>query len=332
MDAGAAARLQHLFRTPKAAGLPIYLHSPGGDVRQGIAMGRLLRERKATSRGARTLVKDCGADRQDDAECLKLKQSGRELDAELTATGAFCNSSCAYLLFGATVREVAPDVTLGVHSARVTISYSGRGRVPSQEARELATRQALARLDRDIAGYVEAMGIERGLLDLVRGVKFEQMHTLKRDELFRFGIDRREFVETPWRFVERGERAFADKLAQERDVREQNGFRTLRWRLSCLAAPNLRLDYARTRVDESIASVVIRFGADQKIVLGAPKAVSQVEARAVRVDGAMVEKLKAAPRLSLMEVGDTTQARETVVSTEGLSRAIDRLSERCGRS
>ena len=186
-------------------------------------MGRLLREHKATARVARTLVKECGVDGQGEAACLKLKQSGRELEAELVASGAFCNSSCAYMLLGATAREVAPDVTVGVHSARVTINYSG-GRAPPKAVREQAASRAIERLDRELVQYVVTMGVDRGLLDLIKTVKFEQMHALKRDELVRFGIDKRELVETNWRFSDRGRMSHIDKIVQERDVKERKDF------------------------------------------------------------------------------------------------------------
>lgn len=337
MDSAAAARLRSFFRAQKDARLPVYLHSPGGDVRQALAMGRLLRERKATGRVARTIVKECGADGQGEPACAKLKQSGRELEAELTETGAFCNSSCVYLLLGASTREVPPDVTLGVHSARVTISYSGRGRAPLQVAREHAAKLASNRLDRDIVAYAAAMGIDRGLFDLVKTVKFEQIHALKRDELIRFGIDRRKFVETPWRFGDNGVRFFIDKVVQERTGTDPATIRTLRWQLSCWSAQQLRLAYARTDVAEALASAVIRFGADEKVVLAATTALApQLEIRMARLDLGMTEKLKSAAQISLMEVGKAPEqkdaaaaVRETVLSTEGLARSVDQLSRRC---
>ena len=298
MDAGAAARLRKLYKAHRTANLPLYLHSPGGDVRQGIAMGRLLREHKATARVARTLVKECGVDGQGEAACLKLKQSGRELEAELVASGAFCNSSCAYMLLGAATREVAPDITVGVHSARVTINYSG-GRAPPKAVREQAASRAIERLDRELVQYVVTMGVDRGLLDLIKTVKFEQMHALKRDELVRFGIDKREFVETSWRFADRGRVSYIDKVVQERDGKEPKGFRTLRWRLGCVDAPGMRLDYFRSNGRESLASAVIRFGADLRIVLAATP---DGEVRGSRIGSGMVDQLKAASRLSLMEV------------------------------
>ena len=44
------------------------------------------------------------------------------------------------------------------------------------------------------------MGAEQGLLALASTIRFENMHVLTREEIVRFGIDRRELVETPWTF------------------------------------------------------------------------------------------------------------------------------------
>jgi hypothetical protein len=194
--------------------------------------------------------------------------------------------------------------------------------------REEAASRAIARLDRDLVQYVGTMGVDRRLLDLIKTVKFEQMHALKRDELIRFGIDKREFVETSWRFTDRGRVSYIDKIVQERDVKEPKGFRTLRWRLGCTFAPNMRLDYFRSNGRESLASAVIRFGADRKIVLAATP---DGGVRGARVLSATLDQLKAASQLSLMEVPEDTKAlpRETILSTDGLSRAAEQLLSAC---
>jgi hypothetical protein len=331
MDTGAAARLRALFRSQNNVALPIYLHSPGGDVRQGLAMGRMLRERKAIGRVGRTVVKACAADAQAEPACLKLKQTGRELEAELTASGAYCNSSCAYLLFGAAVREVSPDVTVGVHSARVTLR--SRGRALSQTVLDRASQRAIDGMNREIAGYLAAMGIDRSLFDLVKTVSFERMHALKRDELVRFGIDKRELVETNWVFTDRGTRSSIDKVVQVRNGPDTKDVRTQRWRLTCAYGPRMVLSYLRGNGDETLASAVVRFGADQKIVMGAQV---RSELRSVIVEANMIEKLKSATQLSLMEVGpvasaagDETPVRETVLSTAGLPRSIELLAVWC---
>jgi len=182
-------------------------------VKQALAMGRMLRNDKAMARVGRTLVKGCAAGLQIDDACLKLKQSGDQTDAEITTRGAMCNSACPFALFGAVTREIAPDALLAIHSPHLTLTFL-RGR-PSEALRAEAMRRALERADHNTSKYVAEMGIDRGLLDLQRTIKFEDRHVLTRDEIFRFGIDRREFVETPW-LLETGTRVFLRKLAAEK--------------------------------------------------------------------------------------------------------------------
>ena len=123
---------------------------------------------------------------------------------------AQCNSACPYLILGATTREVAPDAILGVHSPKVVLRSSGGQ--PTREMVVAATQRGVERADRLLSNYVFKMGIEGELLDVAKHTKFEDMHVLTRDQIFRFGIDRREFVETPWAFENLG-RALIRKSA-----------------------------------------------------------------------------------------------------------------------
>lgn len=326
IDEAAAARLRKVLLSRQAKGLPIYLHSPGGHARQSLAMGRMLRERKATARVARTMVKECGGD-QASADCVKLKQGGKELEATLTTAQAHCSSGCTFVLIGAVTREVAFGVRFAVHSAGITLNDRLR-RVP-KATRDRAIGRGLESLNRDIAAYLVAMGIDRGLFELIKTVRFESLHALSRDELFRFGIDRREYVETDWTFTG----SWIEKLVQARGASDANDFRTRRWRLVCGTERDMLLSYARNNRDEPLASAVLRLGADQKIAFGA---LGRADMRIVMVDAGMIGKLKAAAQLSLMEVGtvDTAKGgeppvRETILSTTGLSRSIEQLSSSC---
>jgi len=326
IDEAAAGRLRRVLQSPQARGLPILLHSPGGNARQSLAMGRMLRERKVAGRVARTLVKECGSD-QASPDCVKLKQGGKELEAEITTTQAHCSSGCTFLLMGAATREVAFGVGIGVHLPGVTLNAKLQA-VP-KATRERAVGRALDSLNRDMAAYIVAMGIDRRLFDLIKTVRFESMHALTRDEIFRFGIDKREMVETDWSF----NGAWIEKLVQARGTSTGKEFRIRRWRIMCGAGQSLLMSYARNNRDEPLASAALRFGADQKIVLGA---FEQAALRTVTVEAGMVEKLKVATQLSLMEVGTADVAagaersvEETVLSTSGLAQAIEQLWRAC---
>src|SRR3954465_6349678 len=133
VDAAAAPRFRKFLQRIGNRNLPLYLYSPGGNLDQALAMGAMLRERRATARVGRTVVSDCGFEAQDGPACLRLKQAGRDLHGELWTRGATCNSACPYLMLGATTREIAPDAVLAVHSAKVVVHF--RNGVPTPEVR-----------------------------------------------------------------------------------------------------------------------------------------------------------------------------------------------------
>src|SRR6266487_3124162 len=63
IDGEAASRFRKfLFQTDRdwPGTLPLYFSSPGGNLEQGLAMGRMLRQRSRVARVARTTVKECG--------------------------------------------------------------------------------------------------------------------------------------------------------------------------------------------------------------------------------------------------------------------------------
>ena len=210
VDSGAALRFRKFLRQIRDRNLPMYFSSPGGNLDQALAMGAMLRERPVVARVARTVVKECGFEAQNGEACLKLKQSGRELHGDLWTRGAMCNSACPYLILGAATREIAPDAVLAVHSPKVVVHFSGG--IPTQQMRAAATERGIERADLMLSRYVPKMGAEGALLDLAKTVKFESMHILTREEIARFGIDRREFVETPWTFESNG-RSMVRKVA-----------------------------------------------------------------------------------------------------------------------
>jgi hypothetical protein len=228
VDRDSAARVRRFLAGIKDTQRPIYFHSPGGNVEQSYVIGRLLRGRKAIARVGKTIVPACAAGTQVDAACLKIKNAGGEIEAELTTRNAMCNSACGYLFLGATTREVAPDAAMAVHNSKLTLVI--RGNPPPQMVADYRQRQ-LASADRDRAAFVATMGINRELNDLIKTVKFESLHVLTRPELYRFGIDTRPLVETSWT-LEKETRPYIRKIAT---VRKEDGasFRMMEWRLFC---------------------------------------------------------------------------------------------------
>ena len=247
IDSGADLRLRALLKKLGGRKLPIFFHSPGGAVPTGLAIGRLLRQHGLTAGVGWTVPAGCDPKQQNEPACDKLKRSGRDLVAVLDTGRTMCNSSCAFALVGAAVREVGAGVGLGVHSSSVSFllkRIDGAGHVtitPTQVAPKVE-HKALENVYVTIASYLREMDISPDLLTAARGVAHNQLHLLTRDQLVAFGIDRREVVEGMWLFVDGTSGPSALKIIEENRA---GAFRKDILRLTCRNASTVQLLYGR---------------------------------------------------------------------------------------
>jgi hypothetical protein len=331
VDRAAASRVRRFLRDVKDTQRPIYLHSPGGEVEQAYMIGRLLRSRKAVARVGRTIVTACGAETQVDDACLKIKNGGGEVQAEIATRNAMCNSACGYLFLGATAREVAPDAAMAVHNSKLTLAFHGH---PS--ARQIAdfTDRSLARADRERVSFIAAMGIRHELNDLIKTVKFENLHVLTRPELFRFGIDTRPFPETPWT-LETASRPFVGKIAV---AKQDDGasFRRMEWRLFCENKDHARLMFIREfdQAAAGVSSVMMMAGPEKSVAFGKfPARVGKYEVWSDAIAPDAMKAMLAASRLQMGE-GTLTPEGKTKLATfdidmNGLEPSWTRLLASC---
>ncbi len=332
VDSNAAARFRKFLSLQKDRTLPIYFYSPGGNLDQAVAMGNMLREKPTVARVGRSVVRECGFEAQDSEVCIKLKQSGRELHGDLFTHNAMCASACPYLILGATTREIAPDAALAVHSPKVVVSFRGVVK-PTQAMVTAATERGRERGDRLLSGYFARMGADAGLLDLSRSVKFEDMHVLTREEIVRFGIDRREFAETSWSFENNG-RSTVRKVVVQRNPGEKS-FRLMQWRLICFDSDRFELDVQRpSTANPTFSSVaVVGSGARPLYFSYPPAKASGFEVWGMRMAKASLRSLL---DLSQVEFTESSVAADghrvpqtTKLSSEGLSGALDSLIATC---
>jgi hypothetical protein len=332
IDAAAAPRFRKFLARVRDRNLPIYFFSPGGNLDQALAMGAMLRERPVVARVARTVVRECGFEAQNGDVCIKLKQSGRELHGDLWTRGAMCASACPYLILGAISREIAPDAVLGVHSPKAVVRFSGSG-VPTQQMRSAATARALERGDRMLMHYVVKMGAEPALLVIASTTRFEDLHVLTREEIVRFGIDRREFVETPWTFENNGRSMVRKTVVQKNDA--DKSFRLSQWRLFCFNTEQFELAYQRQAVANSfLPTVSISDGGPKPLYLSpASSKAPGFDLWGLRMTSASVQSLTALPQLDFTETSQATNGRRLAhavkFSSEGLASAMDSLRATC---
>ena len=333
VDGSAAPRFRKFLQAIGNRDLPIYLASPGGNLDQALAMGTMLREHRATARVGRTLVSDCGFEAQDSAACVKLKQSGRVLHGDIFTRNANCNSACPYLLLGATTREVSPDALLAVHSAKVVVHFRGDVQPPA-EVRAAANQRGRERADRMLSAYIVKMGADVGLFDLARSIKFESQHVLTREEIARFGIDRRDIAETAWKF-ENSVRSMVTKAAV---MREEGGksWRFSQWRIICSSNEQFELDFQRPALTAGSTQPTVAIsgvGPTPQHFNWPPAKVQGYEIWALRVTRASVQGLAAVPQFEFMEsvqaVDGKRVARAGKFSTDGLASALTTLAGTC---
>lgn len=312
IDRQAAQRIRTFLFPLKDKQLPIYLHSPGGNVEQSYAIARFLRAHNAIARIGRTNVPACSAGTQVDAACLKIKAAKDEVEAELTTRNAMCVSACAYLFLGATDREVAPDSVVGVHNSK--LMFVVHGHPPAQVIADFRRREMVS-ADRDRNLFLASMGISHELGDLIRSVKFESLHVLTRPELYRFGIDARPLPQTLWA-VEKETRPYVRKIAQQKKG-DGSSFRMMEWRLFCETRDRGRLMFVR-EFDEGAAgksTVVMMAGTTKAVAFGrSPARFGKYEVWSDPVTSDVVKAMQAVAHLRIGESTLSSEAKSDVKS------------------
>jgi hypothetical protein len=193
IDTGAADRFRQLLRKLGDRRPPIFFHSPGGKLTDSMELGRLFRDKKFAVSVGHTVPLGCGPDKQSANSCEARKRAGQAVEAEISPIYA-CNSGCVVALAGGAVRLVPPWVKLGIHD----IGLDPNSRLGPGVSLSTAMREFHARL----RSYLRAMGMDDALFSAAVATPFVSIKLLQRDEIVRFGIDRREFGETAWRFME----------------------------------------------------------------------------------------------------------------------------------
>ena len=192
IDERAAQRLQQLLRKQAGRKLPVFLHSPGGNATAAMEVGRLLRKEKLAASVGRTAPDGCDRDKLYDDACKALKHDG--VMADLNDTVTMCNSACVYVLAGAFERLVPPGAQLGIHSGQIQ---------PHTPVSAAIIAVARTQADQRIDAYLRQMGVDRTLLTEANAIPHQSVRFLRRDEIVRLGMDRREFGETGWHFTDK---------------------------------------------------------------------------------------------------------------------------------
>jgi hypothetical protein len=342
-DAGSSGRAQAFLKRHAARKLPVYLHSPGGSGPDAIAIGRQLRQLGITVGVGATVPRGCASARDTAAACAAAKRSPQPVVAEWRPD-ATCNSACVWALLGGKVRHVPPSARLGIHSGKMTLTRRwSDGRVqqvsPQDAVHKARTAEGVANARR----YIREMGIDTALMDAALKIPHEDIRYLSRGEIAAFGIDRREFAETPWFFTEfaSGSR-YVSKWIVEAKGPERKHYRVSVASLTCRNLLQLSMHYMRGVASDEVAQptgATVSLG-ERKSTLyfrGKPTKRDAIDTGAVFLSGTVyvpfeyVEAAAAADAINVSEGHYTIEewAHDVKLSSHGLVEGIKILREKC---
>jgi hypothetical protein len=331
-DPNVHERLSAFLKAPERRKLPIFFHSPGGELQPSIATGNVLRERRMTAGIGQTIPDGCRERPRADAACRKLMASGRVMTAKLKVESGICASGCGYALIGASVRLVGDGAKLGVHASRlVPIRFTNRRdrRASAAMARD-AERQSYDLLKQ----YVALAGVDPALIDLARTTPHSRVHWLSRDELNRFGIVPGDYFETEWLRipVEDGKFTIVKSLTQPSHANARE-YRTTIIGIDCIAGQRPHVTLRRELpTSEQGTRLAMRMTSGDAFVLvfnegRRPDATTELRVQPVAADA--LARAAASDVIVLREEKDSWM-RETRLSTRGLSEALSAAPSRCG--
>jgi hypothetical protein len=326
IDEGAARRLREFLAEPGRRELPVFFNSPGGDAATAVQLGLILRQYRMTAGVGRTKLLGCSATPLADPACRKLMLARPEHAARFTSEDAWCFSACPYAMAGASVRRIAQDAKISVHSLR-----------PEDKAKNKLA--AIEQGNSILRRYLVEMGVEGGLIDLAAKVSNDKLKRLDREDIARFGIESRSGFETRWT-MHRDDtgRYFVLKALTTGDQNTSANFQTGVLRLGCENSFGYRIVYRRELLpnDAPEKTALTLAAGERSFPLGRGFQSADVGlwtasglwTMVVSMD--TVQALAAAPSILVTEVKQDTQQPDVIkLSTAGLAEAITQLRRNC---
>lgn len=155
---------------------PLVIHSPGGSIEGGLALGRVARKLGLTIIVARATKTACG---KDSAVCQPEKISAYELTSE----DAWCLSACSFVFAGGVERFVPRGALVGVHLPRVDLSKVPEKFRPNADEADGYQARVVERWIVLLTAYLKEVGVDTRLIDFMKEATPDQMRVLTASEL-----------------------------------------------------------------------------------------------------------------------------------------------------
>ena len=193
-------RLQAALARLGSRRVPVFVDSPGGESKAGLALGQMIRAHRLDVVVAGTTLTDCAAA---DRLCLDRLRAGLH-PGSLSLGVAACASACVFVLAGGVERTVPPGSYVGVHQAkqvqtfhRFINTFRILKRMQGGHAVEIsrtlvATRPLPAKvvvsaapetLYSEFDHFLIRMGIDESIMPLIRATPPSGIHWMTASEL-----------------------------------------------------------------------------------------------------------------------------------------------------
>jgi hypothetical protein len=217
---------------------------------------------------------------------------------------------------------VPPRVKLGIHEVGLLDPDKA---LPRGTSVADVKRVAHAR----ILEYAREMGIDKALPAAAFAVPNESPRFLGRDEVVRYGIDRREFGETVWHFDDKSAAAMFKSFFVRTDGGDQPRYSNGFVRLSCGAGRDIRLAFSQEDLVKSADPPTIRIDVNgQRIMLTS----RQADTHSTLLSADMFDFVGRGSdiKVSGIEQGrNEGSARSVTLNMDGFSGASVKLRQNC---
>ncbi len=186
-------KLQRFLKRLGNRQLPIVVSSPGGDVKAAMEMARTIRKQKLSIAVGRTRSRACS---YSEPICQAALAEDGSIKGQAYSSGAICFSACPLFFAGGIQRVSSPFALMGVHQITTTYSevrvqyrteyemVNGRRKVLSRKeiGRKFVGKYDTTKLDKAqkarLTGFLDKMGIDRGLVDIMLGTEPSGIHLI----------------------------------------------------------------------------------------------------------------------------------------------------------
>ncbi|MBV8509561.1 MAG: hypothetical protein JO289_05275, partial [Xanthobacteraceae bacterium] len=185
-------------------------------------------------------------------------------------------------------------------------------------------------VDGVLRNYMVEMGVDPGLIDAAAKISPDRIHWLSRTEISKFGIETRDFYETPWTALQETPSIFSVSKSWSR-MQSSGEERTTVMRIRCATPSGYLLAYrSELPLSQASARLAVRLGwGDGEISFGSSAAIPGGSIFYSTIPDDVMQRTASQRKLQVTETRGSTEFGNFGISTAGLVAALNQLQMHC---